>query len=175
MNSFSYLKLIFKEELLAIKELLIEQRWLIVVLVFLMGGLVYYLNPFPPRALSIAAGDRNGAYWKTAENLARYFKENGVELKIVEAAGSLENAELLAKNEQNVKIAFIQAGSLDPQEAKKFYSLGSVAHEPLWVFFRKDLAHPPQSLDDIAHLRVGIGPKLGGTQKLFHEVMQLNG
>ena len=37
MNSFSYLKLIFKEELLAIKELLVEQRWLIVVLAILMG------------------------------------------------------------------------------------------------------------------------------------------
>ncbi|MFM8798812.1 MAG: TAXI family TRAP transporter solute-binding subunit [Fluviibacter sp.] len=175
MNTFSYLKLILKEELLAIKELLIEQRWLIIVLVCLLGALIYYLNPFPPRSISIAAGDRNGAYWQTAEKLSEYFKDNGVELELVESAGSLENAELLAMNSQNVRIAFLQGGSLEPQEASKFYSLGSFSYEPLWVFYRKNLPKTPETLTDISKLRLGVGPKLGGTQKLFKEVMKLNG
>lgn len=175
MNTFSYLKLILKEELLAIKELLIEQRWIIIVLVCLLGALIYYLNPFPPRSISIAAGERNGAYWQTAEKLSGYFKENGVDLELVEAAGSLENAELLDNNSQNVYVAFLQAGSLEPQEASKFYSLGSFSHEPLWVFYRKSLPKIPETLIDISKLRLGVGPKLGGTQKLFQAVMQLHG
>lgn len=175
MNTIAYLKLIFKEELLAIKELLIEQRWLIVLLLVLMSGLVYYLNPFPPRSISIAAGDRNGAYWKTAENLSRYFKDNGIELKLVEAAGSIENARLLGSSENDVRVAFIQGGSLDSKVAEHFYSLGSLSHEPLWIFYHKSLRSAPQELEDLAGLRVGIGPALGGTQKLFREVMLLNG
>lgn len=175
MNTFAYLRLIIKEELLAVRELLIEQRWLIILLVVLLGALIYYLNPFPPRSIAIAAGDQNGAYWKTAENFSRYFKENGVDLELVEASGSLENAELLAKNDQNVHVAFLQGGSLDPKESSRFYSLGSIGHEPLWIFYRKNLPKHPSSFEDLSHLRVGIGPKLGGTQRLFHEVMLLNG
>lgn len=141
----------------------------------LVGALLVYLNPIPPRSLSIAAGDKNGAYWKTAEKYAQYFKEQDIELKIVEAAGSLENAKLLADRKNDVQIAFIQGGVLDAAEASRFYSLGSIAYEPLWVFYHKDLANPPKALEDLAKYKVGIGPELGGTQKLFHEVMRLNG
>ncbi|QWD59691.1 TAXI family TRAP transporter solute-binding subunit [Polynucleobacter sp. MWH-UH35A] len=175
MNTFSYLKLIFKEELLAIKELLVEQRWLIVLLIVFLGSLIYYLNPFPPRTISIAAGDKNGAYWKTAEAYAQYFHENGVELKIVEAAGSIEDANLLEDSGRNIQVAFVQGGALDSKLAEKFYSLGSIAYEPMWVFYRKELINAPNNLTDLTKFRIGVGPKLGGTQKLFHDAMQLNG
>ena len=175
MNTFSYLKLILKEELLALKELLIEQRWLNMALVVLLGVLIYYLSPFPPRNVSIAAGDQGGGYWVTAESYARNFAANGVNLNLVEASGSIENAQLLADQQKDVRIAIVQGGALDPATSGKFYSLGSIGYEALWIFYRKDLAKPPRTLKDLTGLRIGVGPKLGGTQKLFHEVMLLNG
>ena len=175
MNTFQYLWLIVKDELLSIRELLVEQRWLALCLLILIGAGVVYLDPIPPRSISIAAGDQGGAYWKTAEKYANYFAEQGVELKIVEAAGSLENAALLADHRNDVQIAFVQGGVLSPDEAASFYSLGSVGYEPMWVFYRKDLPNPPKSLQDLLRFRVGIGPAMGGTQKLFYEVMKLNG
>mgnify|MGYP006270258091 CR=1 FL=1 len=175
MNTFAYLKLILNEELLAIKELLFEQRWLVLVLAALVFGLVYYLKPFPPRNIYIAAGDQGSGYWKTAESYAYYFQENGVSLNPVETAGSIENAKLLADNKSDVRVAVIQGGALDSVDADKFYSLGSIAYEPLWIFYRTGIANPPKTLADLTHLRIGTGPTLGGTQKLFHDVMQVTG
>ncbi|MFM7122924.1 MAG: hypothetical protein ACKOW6_05020, partial [Fluviibacter sp.] len=164
MNTFQYLWLIVKDELLSIRELLVEQRWLALCLLILIGAGVVYLDPIPPRSISIAAGDQGGAYWKTAEKYANYFAGQGVELKIVEAAGSLENAALLADHRNDVQIAFVQGGVLSPDEAVPFYSLGSVGYEPMWVFYRKGLPNPPKSLQDLLRFRVGIGPAMGGTQ-----------
>ena len=175
MNTFTYLKLIIKDELGAFRELLVEQRWLILALLTAFTGLIYYLNPFPPHALSIAAGDKDGAYWKTAEHFAEYFKQNGIQLTLVESAGSIENAQLLAEQGNAVEAAFIQGGALAPEEQSDIYSLGSVAYEPLWIFYRADLSNPPKSLTDLPRYRVGIGPALGGTQKLVREVLRLNG
>ena len=175
MNTFAYIRLIIKEELLAVKELLIEQRWLNMVLLVVVGALIYYLDPFPPRNVAIAAGDPGGGYWTTAESYARNFAANGVNLDLVEASGSIENAQLLADQQRDVRIAIVQGGALDPKSAAKFYSLGSIGYEALWIFYRKDLAKPPHSLKDLAGLRIGAGPELGGTQKLFHEVMLLQG
>lgn len=175
MNTFAYIRLILREELLAIKELLIEQRWLNLVLVLLLGTLIYYLSPVPPRQVAIAAGDEGSGYWLTAESYARIFSANGIDLDLVEASGSIENAQLLADQQKNVRIAIIQGGSLDPVMAGKFYSVGSIGYEALWIFYHKDLARPPRTLRDLAGLRIGVGPELGGTRKLFHEVMLLNG
>ncbi len=175
MNTFTYIKLIIKDELDAFRELLVEQRWLILALLTVFAGLIYYLNPFPPRALSIAAGDKNGAYWKTAEHYADYFRQNGVQLTLVESAGSIENAQRLAENGNSVEAAFIQGGSIAPEQQSDIYSLGSVAYEPLWIFYRADLLDPPKNLTDLTRYRVGIGPELGGTQKLVRELLLLNG
>lgn len=175
MNTFAYIRLIIKEELLAVKELLVEQRWLNLLLLVLLGAVVYYLSPFPPRNVAIAAGDEGGGYWVTAESYARNFAANGVTLDLVAASGSIENAQLLADQQKSVRIAIVQGGALDPATASQFYSLGSIGYEALWIFYRKDLAKPPRTLSDLAGLRVGVGPELGGTRKLFHEVMLLNG
>lgn len=86
-------------------------------------------------------------------------RTHGVDLKIEESTGSVENAELLVDDRDDVEIALIQGGALTPIQAAKIYSLGSVGYEPVWIFYRRDAPGKSEYLTDLLGKRIGIGPE----------------
>ena len=175
INTLQYLRQALRDELQALRELVIEQRLLVLMLVVILAGSFYYLKPFPPRHLSMAAGSANDGYTMMARTIASYFRDHGVDLMIEESTGSVENAELLIDDRDEVEVAFIQGGALTPEQAAKVYSLGSVAYEPVWGFYRRDAPGKYDYLTDLAGKRIGIGPERGGTRPMVRELFRLNG
>ena len=75
----------------------------------------------------------------------------------------------------DVDVAFIQGGALTPEQAGKVYSLGSVAYEPVWIFYRRGAPGRYAYLTDLLGKRIGIGPERGGTRPMARELFKLSG
>lgn len=132
-----------------------------------------YIRPAPPDTLTISTGGPGGAYQRYAaiykDALARY----GVEVVEQPSAGSTENLARLRDPEQQVDVAFIQGGTARVQEDDTLLSLGSLYHEPLWIFYREGIGTPSR-IADLKGLRVAIGSVGSGTHHLARELLFVN-
>lgn len=173
MNLFQYLKTAVLDEFLALKELVKEHVILTLLFLGLVAAALVYLKPFAPSEIRLAAGVKDGAYYDMANAASDFFDERGVGLVIKTTKGSIENARRIADPKDDVEAGFVQAGALTAEQASLLYSLGSVAYEPVWVFYHANAARKITNLDDINGLRVGIGPEQGGTRAMTRELMGL--
>lgn len=129
-----------------------------------------FVEPAPPRSLKIAAAGKNGAYFKYAGQYRKFFAEEGIDLKIVETTGSVENLKLL--NDGQVEIAFIQGGVGQSSEYPEFQGLASLYVEPLWIFTKKDSG--VDILADLQGLKIGAGAEGSGTRKIVSQLLADN-
>ncbi|MGI9333488.1 MAG: TAXI family TRAP transporter solute-binding subunit, partial [Gammaproteobacteria bacterium] len=132
--------------------------------------------------IAIAAGPASGVYFKTAQSYKRVLAEHGVELEVVESAGSVENlTRLTGRPEGSVDIAFVQGGVRYPTTGPDdglglvpvLESLASIYFEPIWVFFRRDLKI--DRLEALAGRRIAVGPEGSGTRALALKLLAANG
>jgi TRAP transporter TAXI family solute receptor len=132
-----------------------------------------FIQPAPPKSLVISTGGEGGAYQRYGavykDVLARY----NVELVEQPSAGSTENLARLRDPDQKVDVAFIQGGTARVQEDDALLSLGSLYHEPLWIFYREGLGTPSR-IADLKGLRVAIGSEGSGTRYLAQELLFIN-
>lgn len=132
-----------------------------------------FIQPAPPDTLTLSTGGEGGAYQRFGavykDVLARY----GVELIEQPSAGSLENLARLRDPEQQVDAAFIQGGTARLQEGDSLLSLGSIYHEPLWIFYREGLGTPTR-IADLKGMRIAIGGVGSGTHHLARELLFIN-
>ncbi len=132
-----------------------------------------YVDPAPPKKVTIAAGSRSGAYYQNALKYAKIFAEQGVELEILETKGSMDNLARMSAPDSTVGAAFMQGGIAEHDEHPDLRSLGSLYYEPLWVFHRKGLKI--KALPELKGLKVAIGPKGSGTNDLITNILDENG
>ena len=69
-----------------------------------------FVQPAPPKKVTIAASGKDTPYYRLAEQYQRYFREQGVTLEIRETQASFENLRLLADPKSGVDIGIIQGG-----------------------------------------------------------------
>lgn len=121
---------------------------------------VVSLDLLPPRSVRIAAGAEGSGYHAVAEKYALILAEDDIETVILESAGSVENAALLAAGEADV--ALIQGGITLPQP-NEVESLAAVFLEPVFVFHRPGVAN---AADPAAWggLRIAAGGPGSGTR-----------
>lgn len=145
------------------------------VVVTVLGFLLAYqfVDPAPPKMITIGAGDEQGAYFLFANRYRDYLKQEGVELIVRPTAGSVENLELLSAEQALLDTAFVQGGTRQGEDVKGLFSLGSLYYEPLWVFFRGAKTIP--RITELEGKRVAIGSDGSGTQKLVMQVLSVNG
>jgi uncharacterized protein len=139
----------------------------------LIATYMLFVEPPPPRKLVIVTGSRNGAYFRYAQKYAEELQKQGVSLEVRETAGSVENLRLLGQEGSDVSIAIIQSGVAGPDEVRQFHALGSLYHEPLWVFYRGDkrLAR----LSQLVGKKIGVGPPGSGTYAVATSLLAVNG
>ncbi len=131
-----------------------------------LAGLVIawqFVNPAPPRSITIATGQPDGAYYLFAMRYRERLAGLGITLGIRESAGSVENLALLQAPDAPVDLAFVQGGTGDPAAAGALKSLGSLYFEPLWVFYR---GPETDRLTDLAGMRTAIGEPGSGTRRI---------
>lgn len=133
----------------------------------------FFMAPAPPDHVTIAAGHRDGAYYKYCAQYAEQLAQRGVTLHVRETKGSVENYELLRRDD-GVDIAIVQGGtSPDATAIRELEGIASVYLEPLWIF-----CHGNQELTDIRELRnrrIAIGPAGSGTRRMSEQILKANG
>ena len=146
-----------------------------IVLITTIGFVVAYqfVEPAPPRHLTITTGGDSGAYFAYARRYAELLAANGVTLEIRTSAGSLQNLERVKNGEAD--IAFVQGGVqevLGSEEESDLRSLGSVSYEPVWVFYRSE--HRIDRLHSLRGRRIAVGEEGSGIRGLALKLLAVN-
>lgn len=126
-----------------------------------------FVDPAPPKKITISSGPEGGAYSQFAERYKEELSHNGVELEIVPSGGSAENMVRLEKGE--VDAAFIQGGIV-PAANSDLQSLGSLYFEPVWVFSRTPLTR----LYQLKGKRIAIGAEGSGVRPVALQLLAGN-
>jgi TRAP transporter TAXI family solute receptor len=133
-----------------------------------------FVEPAPPSKMTITTGAESGAYYGYAKRYADIVAKNGITLEVVTSAGSIQNLERLKSGEAD--LALIQGGIEDvvaADEKSRLRSLGSVAYEPVWVFYRSE-----DRLDKLYLLRgrrIAVGEEGSGIRGLAFKLLEANG
>lgn len=152
-----------------------------IVLVTAIGFVVAYqfVKPAPPRRMTISTGSETGAYYAYAKRYAEFLAAKGITLEIKTSAGAQENLDRLRRGD--VDIAFVQGRiedvlfpDTDPETAGEsdLRSLGSVAYEPVWVFYRS--ASRIDKLTMLDGQRIAVGEDGSGIRGLALKLLEAN-
>ena len=153
-------------------------------LVFLAAAAVVWLwLSAPPRTVTLLSGPPGTSFDRYAHRVeganpdaktyAELLAEKGIKVEVVQTAGSLDNLTRLKSSTSRSTIGFVQGGLAGSNPPENLVSLGSVAYQPLWVFYRG--AAKIQRLSELAGKRIGVGPKASGTHALATALLQMNG
>jgi len=143
------------------------------IAIVLVGLIVAFLfmAPAPPKRITIAGGATGGAYAAAANSLAETLRGVGIEVDVLETAGSVDNLARIKKREADVGI--VQTGLAQGLGQEGVSSLGAMYYEPLWVFSRKTARI--DALQDLAGLKVAIGPEGSGVRVLASLLLDESG
>jgi TRAP transporter TAXI family solute receptor len=145
-----------------------------VVLAILAFGVAYYfVNPFPPRRISIGCGPPESANFIYAQAYQEILSKEGITLELRNTAGSAENLKLLGAKSDGVDVAFVQGSMKSLAPNTDLVSLGSLFFEPLWIFHLNDPAL--RRIPDLKGLRLAVGEEGSGTKILTMRLLELNG
>ncbi len=149
--------------------------WLVTL--FLVGLIFHFssllVSPAPPDEITLAAGTKNGNYYRSALNYREAFAKHGITVNILETSGAIENLELVKTDKADLALvqSGLQADTVSEETPLNYKSLGSLYYEPLWVFSK-------ESLPNLAVLKgkaIAIGTDGSGTQAVVRRVLKQNG
>lgn len=138
----------------------------------LVGALVWVFLSAPPRTITVSSGPKGSTFERYAESYVKPLAAHGVKLQILPSEGSLENLHRLTATNSRVDIAFVQGGLADGIDLSNVVSLGSIAYEPLWIFYRGTHVN---RISELAGHKIAIGAAGSGTHALAVTLLQLNG
>jgi TRAP transporter TAXI family solute receptor len=152
-------------------------RWpliaIVVTVVVVLIATFMVLRTMPPRVVVMATGTEGGAYNEIGKRYREILARAGVELRLRQTGGSVENVELLRDPRSGVSVGLVQGGSLGDTEVSALESLGTVFYEPLWLFTRSELRGA--GLDGLRGRKISIGPEGSGTRVLALELLKRQG
>ncbi len=133
---------------------------------------VHFVRPAPPSSLTISAGPAGSSFHSVAEQYQRILKRNGIDLKVLESAGSIENLNRLTDATSGVDVALVQSGISGSGDTSDLVSLGSMFYQPVIVFYR---GHEPlHRLSQLDGHRIAIGAEGSGTRYLALAMLKGN-
>ena len=136
-----------------------------------------FVQPAPPRDISIAAGAQDGAYYRYAQQYAAILARSGIKLTVLETKGSEDNLNRLLAAEDAPELApdlaLIQGGVATDEQKAALLGLGSMFYEPVWLL--GPLGEPSRALNQLQGARIGVGPPESGTRFLAMRMLALSG
>lgn len=132
-----------------------------------------FIDPPPPKQITIATGGETGAYYKFGGRYAEALRKSGIKVTVRASGGSIENLALLRDAKSGVDAAFVQGGlaGLDGANLSDLNSVGRMFYEPLWLFYRGPKL---ERIADFANHRIAVGPEGSGTRPLALQVLAVN-
>lgn len=129
-----------------------------------------FVEPAPPKSLTIATASSQGAYYGYAQRYKQLFAKEKIELKVLETSGSVENLQLL--QEGNADVAFVQGGVGKSDEYPELEGLASLYLEPLIIFVPKGLR--VDRMTDLRGKKIAAGTLGSGTRKIVEQLLADN-
>ncbi|MEO8297232.1 MAG: TAXI family TRAP transporter solute-binding subunit [Burkholderiales bacterium] len=131
-----------------------------------------FFNAAAPTTLTLSGGPPGSAFQRYAERYQAILAKQGVKLKILPSQGSQQNLARLTDAKTEVDVGFVLGGELQGEAPAHLMSLGSVAYQPLMIFYR---GAPKALLADFKGARLDIGPAGSGAHSLARTLLAANG
>lgn len=162
-------------------QFLVEAWPLLAILLLGLIGVWWYADPPPPRNVVMATGQPGGSYDILGKKYAAFFEKKGITLELVPTKGAQENIEYLADRKNPVQAAFVQAGVFSPHGVEGVQSLGAIAYDPIWLFYRGSEVKEDdfQEIKARSHYflnsKMSVGEKGSGTYAQAMQILKANG
>ncbi|MGE5254491.1 MAG: TAXI family TRAP transporter solute-binding subunit, partial [Planctomycetaceae bacterium] len=130
----------------------------------------HFIQPAPPRHITISTGMERGSYVTYAEWYRQILGREKVNLELLPSSGAVENLKRLQDPASRVDVGFVQGGTGSRSEAPNLLSLGALFYTPLWVFYRG-----PGTYDDLSQFKgkkINIGPEGSGSRKFSIDLLE---
>lgn len=192
-----------RHTLVAVREMFVSAGPLVVLTLVLLWAAYAWLKPAPPKRVVLATGSEQGAYAEFGKRYAAELRRYGIEVELRNTAGAAENLRLIRDPDENVDLAFYQGGASDAlyavdedRSGEELVSLGSLFHEPVWLFYREEVARKVADKDkagsaarssgvrrreptldrlsQLEGLRVNIGAPNSGAANLVLKMLHVN-
>ena len=128
------------------------------------------VDPLPPHRFEFAAGIAGSGYDSVARRYAQILARDGVELKIRNSAGAVENLELLRNAGSGVQAALNILGFAQASDAAALNSLGGVFDAVIFIFYKS--AEPITQLTQFRGKRLSIGTPGTGLRALILQLLE---
>jgi len=138
----------------------------------LIWATLHFFSSAPPHTLTISSGPKGSNFETIAQRYSRILARNGIKLKVVESAGSLDNLNRMSDPKSHVDIALVQSGVSSTGDTDDLESLGGMFYQPLLIFYRSPKAL--QRLSELSSQRIAIGPEGSGTRYLALALLKAN-
>lgn len=167
--------------LLSLRDLAVSAGPFLVLAVALLVLAYAWLDPNPPKRVTLATGPAQSAYAEFGKRYAEILARDGITVVLLASQGSADNLQLLRDGKAD--LGFVQGGTSEarPEDDTHLESLGSLFVEPVWLFYRKDAlpkaAGAPASLDSLTQLqglRVNTGTVGSGIPNLMEKLLSSN-
>lgn len=135
-------------------------------------GIFAFMKSAAPNSITIASGPPGSTFQRNAEKYQKILAREGVKLKIVPSEGSSDNFNKLSNPKVAVDVGFVLGGEDNKVGAENLVSLGSVAYQPLMIFYRGE---PRKLLSEFQGKRLDIGQDGSGTHALALTLLKANG
>lgn len=170
----------FRYSLLTARALLTSAGPFVLLAVALLALAYWWLDPNPPKHLTLATGPAQSAYAEFGNRYAKELAKSGIEVRLLPSEGSSANLQLL--REGRADLGFVQGGSNEVavQTDTGIESLGSLFLEPLWLFYRTESAAKIapggvlDSLTQLKDLRINVGTAGSGVPSLMDKLFDIN-
>lgn len=166
--------------LLSLRDLTVSVGPFIVLAATLLALAYWWLDPNPPKRVTLATGPAQSAYEEFGRRYVKALAAEGIEVVMVPSEGSAANLQLL--REGKVGLGFVQGGTSTYSETdeEKLASLGSLFVEPVWLFYREDAARKVTAtatltaLTQLQGLRINMGTAGSGVPSLMNKLLESN-
>lgn len=169
-----------RNTLLSLRDLLASAGPFILVAIVLLTLAYWWLDPNPPKRVTLATGPAQSAYAEFGTRYAKALAANGIQVVLLPSEGSSANLQLV--REGKADLGFVQGGSgaRDVSGDNAPVSLGSLFVEPVWLFYRAESASKVTptgilgSLTQLKGLRVNVGTAGDGVPNLMNALFDVN-
>ena len=180
---------VIRVALVSVRDLMLTFGPFVLIAIALLVAAYAVLDPTPPKRVVLATGPENTAYAKWGELYAAELRRFGIHVELRPTMGSLQNRRLLRDPKEKVDVAFVQGGSNDgnqaangdkKEEMEELVSLGTIAYDPVWIFYRAESAKKlgkdalVSALPQMRGWRVNVGVRGSGTPGITGRIFAAN-
>ena len=167
----------------SLRDLVVSAGPFVVLAATLLAMAYFWLDPNPPKRVTLATGPAQSAYEEFGKRYAKILAQDGIEVRLLPSEGSAQNLQWL--REGKADLGFVQGGTseLKEDDQEVLESLGSLFVEPLWLFYREartDALNGPgaagamDALPQIQGRSVNVGTPGSGIPSLMNKLLASN-